>query len=63
MTSIKRQILRSNPNYENPVNPQLTEDLPDGGYRTLNPTKGWMYTSARRVKARETMAQQFGFIR
>ena len=63
MTSIARQILRRNPNYEKQSRPQISEDLPDGGYKTLQPTKGWKYVSARRIKAQEKMANTYGFIR
>lgn len=31
-------------------NPQPTVLLPDGGYKTLHPTKGWMKVSGKRVK-------------
>lgn len=30
--------------------PQPTILLPDGGYRTLHPTKGWMKVSGKRIK-------------
>ena len=63
MTSMARQIARRNPNYESNPKPQYTEDLPDGGYKTLHPTKGWQYVSGPRIKAREAMANTFGFIR
>jgi len=63
MTSLARQIQRRNPNFEKVVRPQLTEDLPDGGYKTLHPTKGWKYTSDRRIKARQEMFDKFKFVR
>ena len=63
MTSIARQILRRNPNYESSVNPQYTEYDVDGGYVTVHPTKGPRRVSARRIKAQENMMLQFGFIR
>ena len=63
MTSLARQITRRNPNYERVSRPQLTEDLPDGGYKTLHPTKGWQFVSGRRVAAMESMMQKYGFVR
>ena len=63
MTSIARQILRSNPNYEKPVRPQYTEWNEDGSYLTLHPTKGWKHVSAQRNRIRQTMMNKFGFIR
>lgn len=63
MTSITRQILRSNPNYEPESKPQYTEYDEDGGYTTLHPTKGVKRVSGRRIKAQETMLQRFGFVR
>lgn len=63
MTSITRQIIRSNPNYEKTNRPQYTEYFEDGSYKTLHATKGWQRVSASRIKAQEAMAQKFGFIR
>ena len=64
MTSMNRQIARSNPNYDfSKSRPQLTEYDEDGGYKTLHPTKGWKSVSAKRVAAQLTMMNKFGFVR
>lgn len=43
--------------------PQYTVFHEGGGYSTVHPTKGWKHISATRIRARERMMQQFGFIR
>lgn len=53
MTSITRQISRriarrNGVPYK--INPQPTVMTPDGGYRTLRPTKGWLKVSGKRLK-------------
>lgn len=47
---IERKVARLNGGYEK--KPQPTVLLPDGGYKTLHPTKGWMKVSGKRLKGR-----------
>lgn len=42
---------------------QQTVDLPNGGYMTLTPTKGWKRVSGARIRAQTLMAQRFGFVK
>ena len=43
--------------------PQPTIYDNEGGYMTLQPTKGWKRVSAGRIRAQRTMMEKFGFIR
>jgi hypothetical protein len=38
-----------------PSRPQTFELQPDGGYRTLRPTKGWLRVSAQRHRAQQRL--------
>lgn len=46
---IQRKFARDNGLYKG--KPQPVVNLPDGGYKTLHPTKGWMKVSGKRVRA------------
>lgn len=50
---IQRRWQRKRPDYE--AAPQPTEMLPNGGYRTLRPTKGWVTISGPRLAAQAIM--------
>lgn len=45
---MQRKVLRRRTDYE-PA-PQVYQMLPNGGYRTLHPTKGWRVVSPLRIR-------------
>lgn len=51
---LRRNALRKSADYE--PNTQPTVVYPDGSYRTLHPTRGWRYISAKRLQAQQWMA-------
>lgn len=54
LRTLQRRALRKRADYTPAGQP--TKVFPDGGYRTLRPTKGWLVMSARRLLARLTVA-------
>jgi hypothetical protein len=58
MTSLSRKMKRAayaRVGKEWPTRQQPTVTLPNGGYMTLRPTKGWLYVSPRRLRAQNIL--------
>ena len=53
--NLQRKRNRAKPEYV--ARDQVTVDLPDGGYMTLHPTKGWMKVSAKRLRGQFLMGE------
>lgn len=53
--NMQRKVLRASPDYEPAPQPMI--ELPDGGYMTLRPTKGWITISGARLWAQGVIAE------
>lgn len=58
LRNMQRKFKRRAADYEPAPQPFFT--LPDGGYMTLRPTKGWLKISGARLRAQFRMANLLG---